>query len=83
MYLKLSNTPATSKMIKMVKTNLDYSNTSGLDCIPLAVLKNCKHEFPNISTDLFDMCLKGSYFSDWRVSSRLSVFDHVRMGVPG
>ena len=77
MYLKLSNTPATSKMIKKVKTNLDYSNTSGRDCIPVAVLKNCKHEFSNISADLFNMCLKESCFSDWRVSSRLPVFDHV------
>ena len=39
--LKLHNI---SKMVKKVITNLDLSKTSGPDCIPLVLLKNCEPE---------------------------------------
>ena len=31
-------------MIKKIATNLDSSNASGPDCIPVVVLKNCEPE---------------------------------------
>ena len=39
--LKLHNIFVTPKMVKKVITNLDSSKTSGPDCIPVVVLKNC------------------------------------------
>ena len=38
--LKLHNIYITPKMIKKVIKNLDLSKASGLDCIPVVVLKN-------------------------------------------
>ena len=40
--LKLHNIPTTSKMVK--KVIADSQITSGSDCIPLVVLRNCEHE---------------------------------------
>ena len=40
--LKLHNISITSKMVKKVILNLDSSKTSGPDCIPVVVLKNCE-----------------------------------------
>ena len=52
--------------------NLDFSKVSGLDCIPLVVLKNRELE-------LSYKCLKESCFPDcWRVSSVFPVFKNVR-----
>ena len=34
----------TPEMVKKVIMNLDLSEASGLDCIPVVVLKNFKHE---------------------------------------
>ena len=42
--LKLHNSSVTPKMIKKVIMNLDLSKASGLDCIPVMVLKNCEPE---------------------------------------
>ena len=42
--LKQHNIYVTSKMVKKVIMNLDLSKASGLDCIPLVVLKNCELE---------------------------------------
>ena len=39
--------------------NLDLSKTSGSDCIPLVVLKNCAPEFSYILVELFNKSLKG------------------------
>ena len=39
--LKLHNISVTSKMVRKVVMNLDLSKASGLDCIPVVVLKNC------------------------------------------
>ena len=37
---KLHNTSVTPKMVRKVVMNLDLSKASGLDCIPVVVLKN-------------------------------------------
>ena len=50
--------------------NLDLSKASGPDCIPVMVLKNCEPELSFILAELFNMCLKESYFPDcWNFSS--------------
>ena len=57
-------------MIKKVIANLDVSNSSGPDCIPVVVLKNCKPELSYILAELFNVHLKESCFPDcWNVSS--------------
>ena len=59
--------------------NLDFSKASGLDCIPLVVLKNRELEFFYILAELFNKCLKESCFPDcWKVSSVFPVFKTVR-----
>ena len=65
-------------MVKKVITNLDSSNTSGPDCIPVVFLKNCEPELSYILAELFNMCLKESYFPDcWKVSSVFPVVKNV------
>ena len=49
-------------MVKKVITNLDLSKVSGPDCLPLVVLKNCELELSYILGELFNTCLKESYF---------------------
>ena len=56
--LKLHNIYVTLKMVKKVITNLDSSKTSGPDCIPVVVLKNCEPELFYIPPELFSMYLK-------------------------
>ena len=55
--LKLHNISVTSQMVKKVIMNLDLSKASGLDYIPVVVLKNCEPELSYIS-ELFNKCLK-------------------------
>ena len=50
-------------MVKKVMTNLDSSKVSGLDCIPVVVLKNCKPQLSYIIAELLNKCLKESCFS--------------------
>ena len=58
--------------------NLDFSKVSGLDCIPLVVLKNRELELSYILAELFNKCLKESCFPDcWKVSSVVPVFKNV------
>ena len=58
--------------------NLDFSKTSGPDCIPVVVLKNCEPELSYILPELFSKCLMESYFRDcWKVSSVVPVFKNV------
>ena len=65
-------------MVKKVITNLDSSKTSGPDCIPVVVLKNCEPELSYILAKLFNKCLKESCFPDcWKVSSVVPVFKNV------
>ena len=76
--LKLHNISITPKMVKNVITNLGSSKASGLDCIPVVVLKNCEPELSYILAELFSMCLKGSCFPDcWKVSSVVPVLKNV------
>ena len=56
--LKLHNISISPKMFKNVTMNLDLSKTSGPDCIPVVVLKNCELEPSYISAELFNKCLK-------------------------
>ena len=55
--LKLYNISLTSKMVKTVIMNLDLSNASGPDCIPVVVVKNCETELSYILSELFNECL--------------------------
>ena len=65
-------------MGKKVIMNLDLSKASGLNCIPLVVLKNCERERSYILAQLFNNCLKESYFPDcWKISSVVPVFNNV------
>ena len=76
--LKLHNISITPKMVKKVITNLDSSQTSGPDCIPVVVLKNCEPELSYILAKLFNNCLKESCFPDcWKVSLVVPVFKNV------
>ena len=69
--LKVHNIYVTPKLVKKVITNLDPSKASDPDCIPVVILKNCEPEYPYIPAELFNMCLKGSYFQDcWKVSGK-------------
>ena len=65
-------------MVRKVVMNLDLSKASGLDCIPVVVLKNCEPKFSYILAEFFNKCLKESCFPDcWKVSSVVSVFKNV------
>ena len=65
-------------MVKKVITNLDSSEASDPDCIPVVVLKNCEPELSYIPAKLFHMCLKESCFPDsGKVSSVVPVFKNV------
>ena len=76
--LKLHNISITPKMVKKVITNLDSSKASGLDCIPVVVLKNCEPELSYILAKLFNNCPKESCLPDcWKVSLVLPVFKNV------
>ena len=76
--LKLRNISVTPSMVKKVIANLDSSKTSGPDCIPVVVLKNCESELSYILAELFNMCLKESYFPEcWKVSSVVPLFKSV------
>ena len=76
--LKLHTISITPKMVKKVITNLDSSKTSGPDCIPVVVLKNCEPKLSYILAKLFNMCLKESCFPDyWKVSLVVPVFKNV------
>ena len=58
--------------------SLDLSKASGPDCIPVVVLKNCEPELSYILAELFNKCLKESYFPDcWKISSVVPVFRNV------
>ena len=73
--LHISVTP---KTVKKVIMNLDSSEVSGPDYIPMVVLKNCGPELSHILAELFNMCLKESCFPNrWKVSSMVPVFKNV------
>ena len=65
-------------MVNKVITTLDSSKASGLDCIPVVVLKSCGPELSYILAELFNMCLKKSCFLDcFKVSLVVPVFKNV------
>ena len=76
--LKLHNISVTPKIIKKVIMNLDLSNASGPDRIPVVVLKNCELELSYIIAELFNKCLKEYCFPDcWKVSLVFPVLKNV------
>ena len=76
--LKLHNISVTTKTAKKVIMNLDLSKTSGPDCIPVVVLKNCELELSYIPAKLFNKCLKESFFPDClKVSALVPVFKNI------
>ena len=65
-------------MVEKMIMNLGLSKTSGLDCIPVVVLKNCEPELSYILAELFNKCLKKSCFPVcWKVSSVVPIFKNV------
>ena len=76
--LKLHNISITPKTVEKVITNLDSSEASGPDCIPVVVLKNCEPELSYMLAELFNKCLKESCFLDyWKFASVVPVFKNV------
>ena len=76
--LKLHNISVTPKMVKKVITNVDLSQTSCPDCILVVVLKNYEPELSYILAELFNNCLKESYFPDcWKISLVVLAFKNV------
>ena len=76
--LKLHGISITPKMVKKVIMNLDLSEKSVPDCIPVVVQKNCEPELSYILAEYFNKCLKESQFPDcWKVSSVVDVFKNV------
>ena len=74
----MNNISVTSKLVKKVITNVDFSKVSGPDCISVLIPKNCEPERSNILAELFNMCLKKSCFPDcWNTSSVVPVFKNV------
>ena len=53
--LTVHNISVTPKMVKKVRTNLDSSQVSGPDCIPVVVL-NCWPELSQILAEIFSLC---------------------------
>ena len=81
-YLKLHNISVTHKKVKKVITNLDLSKASGLDCIPVVILKNCEPELSYILVELFNKCLEESCFPNrGKVSSVVPVFKNIGEGL--
>ena len=65
-------------MVKKVIMNLNSSNASGPDYIPVLVLKNCEPELIYVPAELFNKCLKKSCFPDgWKVSLVVPVSENV------
>ena len=64
--------------MKKVITNLDSSEGSGRDYIPVLVLKSCEPELSYILAELLNICLKESSFPDCgKVSLLFPVFKNV------
>ena len=76
--LKRYDVSVTPKIVKKVIMSFDLLKVSGLDCIPVMVLKNCEPEVSYIIAEFFNKCLKESCFPDcWKVSSVVPVFKNV------
>ena len=55
--LHLQDNPVTFKMVKVI-TGLDPCQVSGLDCIPVKVLRNSNPQTSYMLVDPFSVCLK-------------------------
>ena len=65
-------------MVEKVIMNLGLSKSSGCDCIPVVVLKNCEPGISYILAELFSKCLRKTCFPDcWKVSSVVPVFKNI------
>ena len=71
--LRLHNIFVNLKMVKKFVMNLDLSKASGSDCIPAVVLKKCKPKLSSILAQIFNKCLKESYFLDCCFTSGLYI----------
>ena len=60
--LKLHKISITPTLVKKSLTNLDSPKSSCPNCISVVVLKNYEPELSYILTELFNMCLKESFF---------------------
>ena len=88
--VKQHNISITPKMVKKVIANLDLSKTSGLDCIPVVVIKNCEPELSTtvvskvfeklVNNRIIDHLEKCGLFSDFHhgFSSSRSTADLLR-----
>ena len=75
---KWHNISVTPKKVRKVVMNLDLSKTSGPDCIPVVVLKNCEPELSYILAELFNNGLQESCFPDClKVTSVVPAFKNV------
>ena len=80
--LKLHKISIIPKMLKKVIMNLDLSEASSPDCIPVVVLKKRELELSYISPELFNKSFKESCFPDcWKVSSVIPVFKGTLMQI--
>ena len=76
--MKLHNISVTPRMVENVIVNHGLSKTSGPDCIPVVVLKNCEPELSYKLAELFNKFLKESCFPDcWKFSSVMHIFKNV------
>ena len=53
------------KMVKKVIMSLGLSKASDPDRISVVILKNCEHKLSYILAELFNLCLKESFFPDF------------------
>ena len=72
--LEWYNILVTSKLVKKIIAVLVLSKTSGTDCIPVVVLKNCEPERSYMLTEFFSICLKESCLQNfWKALSLFPV----------
>ena len=65
-------------MVEKVIVNIDLSKVSGLDCIPVVVLKKYEPEHFYLLAELFNKCLKECCFPHYgKVSSVVPVFKNL------
>ena len=65
----------TQKMVKKVIMSLGLSKAFDPDRISVVILKNCEHKLSYILAELFNLCLKESFFPDcWKVSIVVPIF---------
>ena len=72
----LQNIYVTPKLVKKVIINLELPKMPGPDGILAVIMNNCEPELSNILAELFNMCLKETFFLRLlKVSSVVSVLE--------